>query len=170
MEQWDVYDALGVRTGITKTRDDVWEQNEYHLGVSLWLVNKRAQVLIQKRAAAKRLFPNVWCNVCGSVMAGETSKAACVREAREEIGIIVDEFDLTFIGRTMNGNNLHDDYAIRNDFTINQFVIALDEVSEVRWASFDDISELFHHKLFLMKDLADLDNLKMFAKIQSARA
>jgi len=120
MERWDVYDALGARTGITKTRADVWEHCEYHLGVSLWLVNKDAKVLIQKRATTKRLLPNMWCNVCGSAMAGESSRAACIRETWEEIGVVVDECDLTSIGRTMNGNNIHEDYAIRNDFPIER--------------------------------------------------
>ena len=164
MEQWDVYDGTGTRTGKTKTRSDVWEHGEYHLGVSLWLINANAQVLVQKRAATKRLFPNVWCNVCGSAIAGETSKAACVRETWEEIGIAVSECDLSFIGSTMNGNNIYDDYAIRNDYHIKRFAFSSEEVSELRWTSLEEISELFRHKLFLLNDLSDLDGLKKYIR------
>ena len=162
MEQWDVYDSLGKRTGIKKTRADVWEHNEYHLGVSLWLVNKTEQVLIQKRAATKRMFPNLWCNVCGSVMAGETSLAACVRETWEEIGLAVDERCLEFIGRTIKQNNIHDDYVTRNDFSIEQFTFPLEGVSELRWVSLDEIGELFHLKAFLLSDFSALDSLKKY--------
>ena len=162
MEQWDIYDGAGKRTGKTKTRVDVWGRDEYHLGVSLWLVNVNAQVLIQKRAATKRICPNMWCNVCGSAIAGETSKAACAREAWEEIGVAVDECCLTWIGRTIKQNNIYDDYVIHNDFSIEQFIFPLDEVSELRWASLDEIGELFHLKLFLLDDLSDLDSLKKY--------
>ena len=164
MEQWDVYDINGRSTNITKTRADIWEQHEYHLGISLWLINKNAQILIQKRAATKRLFPNIWCNVCGSAMAGETSIAACVRETWEEIGVAVNECDLTFIGRIINGNNIHDNYAIRNNFPIEQFVFPLDEVSELRWASLDEIYELFHNKKFLMTNISELNDLEKYMR------
>jgi len=162
VEHWDVYDRQGNRTGQTKTRADSWGRDEYHLGVSLWLVNTQAQVLIQKRAASKRLFPNVWCNICGSAIAGETSKAACVREAKEEVGVAVNEGCLAFLGRTINQNNMYDDYVIRNDFPIDRFTFPLDEVGELRWASLDEIGELFDRKLFLLDDLSDLDGLRQY--------
>jgi len=160
MERWDVYDSTGKRTGKTKTRADVWNHDEYHLGVSLWLWNENAQVLIQKRSATKRIYPNIWCNVCGSAMAGETSKAACVREAREEIGLVVDPCQITFLGRTIKQNNMYDDYALHSDFPIEQFRFPLDEVSELRWVSLDEIDELFRRKAFLLDDPSELDNLK----------
>ena len=162
MEQWDVYNRAGEKTGVTKTRADIWGDDEYHLGVSLWLVNKDAQVCVQKRAATKRMFPNIWCNVCGSAIAGETSEAACVRETLEEIGVTVREGQLTWIGRIIDQNNIYDNYAARNDFPVERFVIPADEVSEVQWVSMDEIEELFRMNLFLLDNLSDLDGLRKY--------
>jgi len=162
MEQWDVYDSTGKRTGKTKTRADVWERGEYHLGVSLWLVNENAQVLIQKRSATKRICPNMWCNVCGSAIAGETSAEACLREAREEVGIVINESSLTQIGRIIKQNNIHDDYAAYTDLPIERFSFPVDEVSALRWASLDEIGDLFRQKQFLLDDLSELDSLRKY--------
>ena len=51
----------------------VFERGLYHLGADVWIINKENKILIQKRAAQKRLEPNVWAMTGGSVIVGENS-------------------------------------------------------------------------------------------------
>ena len=95
-------------------------------------------------------------------MAGETSAAACVREAAEEVGVAVGECELTFIGRTVHNNNIHDYYAMRNDLPIEQFVFPVDEISALRWISLEGIRDLLRQELFLLADISDLDTLEKY--------
>ena len=60
---------------------------EYHMAVIVVIVNSRGEVLLTRRAKEKDLCPGWWENTGGSVLAGETSLEAILRELREETGI-----------------------------------------------------------------------------------
>jgi 8-oxo-dGTP diphosphatase len=159
VEKWDVYDRNGNLAGYAKTRSDVWSADEYHLGACLWIINREGHLLIQKRAASKRKFPNAWGNVGGSAISGETSRQCCAREVLEEVGITVNGNDLVFLQRSVFKNGINDDYALLLDFPIEDVVIQADEVSEAKWASVDEIKQLFAQRLFMMDDLAEIEKL-----------
>lgn len=159
MEKWDVYDENCEFIGITKTRNDVFDEGEYHLSVSSWIINKNKELLIQKRAACKRIHPNKWGITGGSVSAGETSRQGCVRETFEEIGLELKEDDLTHLSRTLWKNIIFDDYIIIKDYPIENAVLQKIEVSEIKWASIEDIKQLFHDDLFMMDDLSYVDKV-----------
>lgn len=162
MEKWDVYDESGNLTGYTKTKADIWTCEEYHLGASLWLINLKGDLLIQKRAASKRRHPNVWCNIGGSVVSGENSRQGCVREVEEEVGIKLNAKDLVFLQRERFETIINDDYVLIYDFPIENVVIKSDEVSEVKWASIDEIKYLFTQGLFMLNELADIEKLSEY--------
>jgi isopentenyl-diphosphate delta-isomerase len=59
-----------------------------HRAFSLLVFNAAGELLIQQRAASKRLWPLYWSNSCCShPRAGETMDAAIQRRLREELGI-----------------------------------------------------------------------------------
>jgi isopentenyl-diphosphate delta-isomerase len=59
-----------------------------HRAFSLLIFNDAGELLIQQRAAAKRLWPLYWSNSCCShPRAGESMEAATQRRLREELGI-----------------------------------------------------------------------------------
>jgi len=167
MEKWDVYDREGLLTGYTKTRDDTWTSEEYHLGASVWIANHNGELLIQKRAASKKRSPNLWCNIGGSVLSGETSRQGCVREVREEVGISIDGDALVLLQRLIFANTICDDYALVYDFPIDNAIMQPEEVSDVKWASIDDIKSLFSQGLFMINSLADIDKVIEFITSQS---
>lgn len=52
----------------------------------IWLFNPRAEIFLQKRSAAKDIFPNRWTESAGGhVDEGETYEQAAHRELEEEI-------------------------------------------------------------------------------------
>lgn len=164
MEAWDVYDRNGERTGITKTRADVFAPGEYHLGASLWIVNAKDALLIQKRAATKRIHPGKWSITGGAVKAGEDSDAACVREVEEEIGLRLRAQDIHFLARTVGEDIIFDDYIILLDFSLADAVLQAEEVSEIKWASMAEIRALFDQGQFMFDDITELDKVTAYIK------
>lgn len=59
-----------------------------HRAFSVFLFNEQGEVLIQKRAAGKRLWPSYWSNSCCShPRRGEALEQAVRRRLREELGL-----------------------------------------------------------------------------------
>lgn len=85
MEQWDLLDENGRRTGRTITRGEPLQRGQYHLVEHIWIVDAKGRILIQQRAPHLRLMPGVWAANSGSAMAGEESESAARRELFEEL-------------------------------------------------------------------------------------
>ncbi len=61
-----------------------------HRAFSVFLFDSDGQLLIQQRAAAKRLWPGYWSNsVCSHPRRGEELESAAVRRVQQELGITV---------------------------------------------------------------------------------
>jgi isopentenyl-diphosphate Delta-isomerase len=59
-----------------------------HRAISCWLVNKKGEILLQKRSQEKIVGANWWANsVCGNVWPKETFFDCLNRRLREELGI-----------------------------------------------------------------------------------
>ena len=59
-----------------------------HLAFSLYVFNAGGELLLTRRAFSKATFPGLWTNtVCGHPGPGERVDAACVRRARDELGL-----------------------------------------------------------------------------------
>ena len=151
MEYWDVLDENGNPTGeIMKKYDEkVFERGLYHLGSDLWPINSENKILIQKRSSQKRLEPNVWAMTGGSVIVGENSKQTIIRESKWELDINVNCDDLKLITRFKTGNVWIDTYIIKKDYDISEMKFKEDEVSEVKWASFEEIDDLVNKGQFI---------------------
>ena len=159
MEAWDVYDKQGNITGEIKTRNDVFHDGEYHLVASLWIINKNGKLLIQKRSMTKRINPGMWSITGGAVKAGESSENACVREVSEEIGLTLNPQDIELLSRSFGKDIIFDDYVIIYDFSLTEIILQADEVSEVKWASIDEIKDLFDNGQFMFDDISELDKV-----------
>ncbi|MBZ0165715.1 MAG: NUDIX domain-containing protein, partial [Candidatus Omnitrophica bacterium] len=72
-----------------------------HMSVNLYIYDPRGRLLFQRRSNVKRESGGrLQVSVSGHVDAGETPRAAVLREAKEEIGIPLDEQRLTQITET----------------------------------------------------------------------
>lgn len=95
----------------------------------------------------------------------KTSIQGCVREAEEEIGIQVRADALVLLRRTFWRNNIFDDYALIYDFPIEKAVINPEEVSEIKWASADEIKRLFCQGHFMANDISDIENVTQYINV-----
>lgn len=151
MEYWEVLDGVGKLTGeIMKKYDEkVFERGFYHLGADVWIINSENKILIQKRSPLKRLQPNVWAMTGGSVILGENSLKAIVREAKEELDIDIDENNLKLITKFRTGNVWVDTYILKCDYDISKMKFQEDEVADVKWATWKEIDDLVKKEQFI---------------------
>lgn len=88
-ELFDVVDENNVVIG-QEQRGKVHAQGLRHRAVHVFAINKRGDVYLQKRSHLKDVHPLVWdSSAAGHLDVGESYAACAVREAKEEIGIVV---------------------------------------------------------------------------------
>ncbi len=107
----------------------------------LLLFNPKGELLIQKRASMKKLYPNLYCfSVSGSVRDGETHEQTIEREMEEEIGI---KTSYKKLFKFKSFNKL--EKAFRMVFSTTHdgrpFKLQESEVESVKWISLDKIKE-----------------------------
>ncbi len=150
MEFWEVLDNNGNKTGqiMEKNDESFFEKGYCHLGAEVWIKNSENKYLIQKRASIKKIEPNLWAMIGGSVILGENSKQAIVRELKEELNIDIDINNLEFLTKFKVDSLFVDTYVLRKDFDINKMILKQDEVCEIKWLSFEEIEKLVNEKQF----------------------
>ena len=97
-EMFDVLNELGEFTGEVATRDECHEKGLWHRAVYAFIIDDNFNVLLQKRSANKKLWPNKWdVTIGGHVNAGEFGRQALIRECKEELGIEISDDDIKYI-------------------------------------------------------------------------
>ena len=125
------------------SRQEVHRQGFLHRSTHLLVFDEQGRVLLQKRSIDKDTFPEKWdSSVSGHVDSGEHYDECIVREAKEEIGLDLEEVpeklfkveaceqtaqEFTWVYRTISPG----------PFTINE-----KEISEIRWNTRDEVSSL----------------------------
>lgn len=150
MELWEVLDKKGNKTGkiMEKNDESFFKRGFCHLGAEIWIINSENKLLIQKRATNKKIYPNVWAMMGGSVIVGENSKQTIVREAKEELDINIDINKLEFITKFRVDSLIVETYLLKSDFKIEDMKLKNDEVSEVRWMTLKEIENLVENDQF----------------------
>ena len=150
MEIWDILDSEGKQTGRTMVKgEEKVPEGFYHLGADVWLKNSANKILIQKRSHQKKLSPNVWAMTGGSVIKGETSIETIEREAFEELGVQLNIKDAKRLTRFRTGNVWVDTYFLKQDIDLSQIIMQKEEVSEVKWATYEEIEEIYQNGQFI---------------------
>lgn len=142
-EEWEILDEFGNPTGeILKASDKrAYEPGVYHRAADVWILNSDNKLLIQRRSEKKKKHPNIWAMTGGSSILGETSIQTLVRECKEELAIDIDTKKLKKIAVVKTECVLVDTYILKQDFDISKMIYEQDEVSEVKWATWDEINE-----------------------------
>lgn len=148
MEIWDLYN-LNFEVIGEHIRGTEMPENAYHLVVHVWIRNAAGQYLMAQRSANKKTFPLAWECVGGSVLKGEESLAAALREVREEVGIVLRPEDgrkvLTQIRDSAGGtrvNDINDVYLFSYDGPVVLSEASTDEVAQARWMTREEILAL----------------------------
>jgi isopentenyl-diphosphate delta-isomerase len=87
-EQLILVDAEDRELGYMRKSDAHEGSGTLHRAFSIFVFNSRGELLLQQRAAGKRLWPGYWSNTCCShPRKGETMDIAVNRRLHEELGI-----------------------------------------------------------------------------------
>jgi len=151
MELFDELDENGWFTGRTVERHHAHTVGAWHRALSLYIVNKRGQVLLQKRSITKKTWGGCWdAPVAGHVDAGELGLACVIREAHEELGIKINPDEIRYIccrRSDMKTDKLHDRhfneyYVAFKNLDASKLKLEPGEVDEVKWVDFADFKRM----------------------------
>lgn len=143
-EYWDLYNKKREKLDQVGVRGIELREGQYHLVVFAWLKNPNGVYLISKRSENK-IGAGLWETVAGSATKGESSEEAIIREVYEEVGINVEQgkgqLKCTVVHESQS-SWFGDHWFFEIDIEIDNVVCQEEEVSEVRWASKEDIVSL----------------------------
>lgn len=170
-ELWDLFDENRNKVNKTMIRGQAMPEDLYHVVVHVWIKNEAGRILLTQRAADSYRSPLKWECTCGSVLAGETSLNAALREVKEEVGISLKEnkgkrID-SFRRDIVNGKRLNDfvdvyffkaeeDYSLENATT--------SEVNDCKWIEIETIAEKLRNKEMIQTQSYILDLLSELKK------
>ena len=182
-ELLDVNLRNGEPSGMVVSRDFVHWKGQWHPTVHVWLTGRDPQgkptLLLQLRAAGKRLYPSHWdISAAGHIPAGERPLNGALRELEEELGVHAAPDDPVYAGVLIMtydddiGQGYHDRehcyvYLLHSDADESEFTLQASEVEKVMWMPFDELYEAvrrntFHHCLFTR----ELDFIRPFIEGQ----
>ena len=156
MEYFDVLDENGYKTGKTKLRQDVHRDGDWHRGISVYIVNSKGDVLLQKRSQNVDKYPNMW-NVSsgGHVDAGEDSITTAIREVKEELGVDITEEQLELLYTTKSSyipkpgfieNEIIDVYLVKADIKVEDVILQKEEVSDVKYIAIKEFRDMIERR------------------------
>lgn len=132
-------------------KDLAHKEGRLHKAIHLWILNNNNEVLLQYRCKDKKLYPNTWdISVGGHVSKGEDTKAACIREANEELGIEIKEKELEYITtlreeliyEDINSQELVDVFIVRKDIKLEDIKLQEEEVGSAKYVTINKLFEL----------------------------
>lgn len=114
-----------------------------HRAFSLFVFNPAGELLIQRRAAGKRLWPNYWSNSCCShPRVGEVMAQAVVRRLAQELGLATQPqfvYKFEYVAGFGSLGTEHELCSVFLGRARTEPVINTTEISAWRWIGADDL-------------------------------
>ena len=138
----DILTAEGLPTGNTALKSEAHKKGWFHATAHIWFFTSDHQILLQKRALTKKVFPGIWdISVAGHIGAGEKILQGAKREILEEIGLELQEKDLIKIGTRIhqvshsNGiqdNEHHHVFIAELKTSVEKLTLQKEEVADIK--------------------------------------
>ena len=143
VELAEIYDNK--RRPLNKTSERYsMNKGEYALVVHVWIMNKKGELLLQKRSENKKVYPGKWSVTGGGNELNETTLQTAIRECKEEIGIDLDVDKLELMLTVKREKVFVDVWLLKQDIDINSIIMQKDEVAEVRWVTLEEIRNMIN--------------------------
>ncbi len=153
----DVLDEHGNPTGEAVNIYELHERSLWHRTANVHVIDGKGNVLLQKRSAKIRTFPNMWQMAAGGhIRHGDTSLETAVQEMEEEIAVSVRPEDLVFIGTstkdepqldgTMRDREFQDNYLLVREVDAESAKLQAHEVGGLAWMPISEFRKLVGEK------------------------
>lgn len=139
MELRDLYDENKKLTGEKIYKGQDVPKGRYYITVVVFIQNSKNEFLLQKRVKKK---DGKWATTGGHPVSGETSKQGIITEIKEELGIDIPEENIELFKTIKTEDDFVDIYYLKEDIDINKIKIQKEEVSDVKWATINDIEKM----------------------------
>lgn len=150
MELWDLYDIDRQKTGETHPRGTPVPEDRYRMVVHVAIFSTDGRMLIQQRQAFKSSWANLWdVTIGGCAVAGETSRAAAMRELEEELGLVADLQDVRPRMTIHFDDGFDDIFTLIWDVDLASVTLQESEVQAVQWATEEDIHRMIAEGTFI---------------------
>jgi 8-oxo-dGTP pyrophosphatase MutT (NUDIX family) len=150
-EKRDLYDKNLKLTGLTYYKGESVPDGYYPMVVMIAIENSKGQFLMQKRVPRKGGDYGV---TGGHPKSGETPYEGIITEVYEELGIDISNNEIIEFASGCDGKDCFKMYYTKLDLDVEDFKIQEEELTEVRWFSFDELNEMVEEKI-LNQDQVD---------------
>lgn len=131
-------------------KSEILRKGLWHRTARVFVCNSQGGVLLQLRSKNKELYADRWdVGAAGHIAAGENCMDAAIREAKEEIGLIVAPADLELLAVEkfqLVWGNLDEKafgytYLAKFDGSIGELKIQAEEVQELKFISVGELEK-----------------------------
>ena len=149
----DILDENGNYLNVQEEREVAHQKGLWHRAVVVFLMNDKNQVLLQRRSATKKKWPNMLdVSAGGHSDAGEFGFETAIRETYEELGVKVEKEQLTFLGCTkssfskpeMTDNMFNEYYVAFSNVEASSIKLQMEEVSEVKYVTLEELRTMMN--------------------------
>lgn len=160
MELWDIFDRVREPQNRTAVRGSTISKQDFHLIIHAWVRRKSDGKLLVSRRVPQIFWGGYWQPTGGSVKAGESSKAAALRELNEELGIKADDAQSTLLfsyrfvpPEPENPSFFLDCWLFEFDDVSGKPqlmpVLQPEEVCEAKWCTLEEVLNLWQKGSFM---------------------
>lgn len=148
MELVDIVDENNNLTGEVEDRWEAYEKGLWRRVASCWIMNKKGEILLQKRALAKKKNPGKWAKTGGQIDTKESAEEAIFREVKEELGIEIPKEQIKVVEIKKNILNKHFayNYIFTVDYNVEEYLLQKEEVEEVKYFTIEEIEKVSNEK------------------------
>lgn len=170
MELLRVVDKNGNETNEILEREELHNRGKLHNEVTIYIINNKDEVLLQRRSKNRRFCPNKLGVIAGHQSYREDPLTCAIRETKEEVGLKVNKEDIKplcakyLVEEEYNNHYMYPYYVITNTKE-EDFVIQIEELSSVKWYKIDDVIKMIEEdsKEIVFKK----DEIRLFNKLKS---
>lgn len=147
MELLRVVDQNGNNTNEILEREELHNRGKLHSEVTIYIINDKKEILLQRRSKNRRFCPNMLGVIAGHIEYNETPIEGAMRELKEEIGLKVNKtniynlYDRYLVKERFNNHFMYSFYTICNKEE-KEFKIQKEELSYVKWYSIDEVIDM----------------------------
>ena len=154
----DILTAEGLPTGNTALKSEAHKKGWFHATAHIWFFTSDHQILLQKRALTKKVFPGIWdISVAGHIGAGEKILQGAKREILEEIGLELQEKDLIKIGTRIH--QVSHSNGIQDNEHHHVFIAELKTSVEKLTLQKEEVTDIKLWDLKILKETKNIENV-----------